>query len=31
MHLKGENKLNVIKWVETRDEHAFKGTEDLCS
>ena len=22
MHLNGENKLNVIKWVETRDEHA---------
>ena len=24
MHLNGENKLNVIKWVETRDEHAKK-------
>ena len=22
MHLNGENKLNVTKWVETRDEHA---------
>ena len=22
MHLNGENKLNVIEWVETRDEHA---------
>ena len=22
MHLNGENKLNVIKWLETRDEHA---------
>ena len=22
MHLNGENKLNVIKWVETRDEQA---------
>ena len=22
MHLNGENKLNVIKWVESRDEHA---------
>ena len=22
MHLNGENKLNVIKWVATRDEHA---------
>ena len=22
MHLNGENKINVIKWVETRDEHA---------
>ena len=22
MHLNGENKLNVLKWVETRDEHA---------
>ena len=22
MHLNGENKLNVIKWVETRVEHA---------
>ena len=22
MHLNGENKLNVIKWMETRDEHA---------
>ena len=22
MYLNGENKLNVIKWVETRDEHA---------
>ena len=21
MYLNGENKLNVIKWVETRDEH----------
>ena len=22
MHLNGENKLNVIKWVEISDEHA---------
>ena len=22
MHLNGENKLNVIKWMVTRDEHA---------
>ena len=22
MHLNGENKLKVIKWVDTRDEHA---------
>ena len=22
MHLNGDNKLNVIKWVETRDEQA---------
>ena len=29
MHLNGENKLIVIKWVETRDEHA-KVSEDLC-